>query len=136
MHLLRPLLLSLFNGGEDREFLGPAAFNRAFALVSDSRDEAGTERMKAVDGRMAFGVAILSLSPGGLPERNTHHPGDSGLKAETFLQKSSSLFRLVGLVRFTRSERSSFRWSPGFFWGYVVCSSARAGFFHYCVYVT
>lgn len=37
--------------GPDREFLGPAAFNRAFALVEDSRDQAEGERLAVMDGR-------------------------------------------------------------------------------------
>jgi succinate dehydrogenase / fumarate reductase iron-sulfur subunit/fumarate reductase iron-sulfur subunit len=36
--------------GVRREFLGPAALNRALALIADSRDAAGKERMAAVTG--------------------------------------------------------------------------------------
>ena len=37
--------------GPDREFLGPAAVNRVFALVEDSRDTARGERLATVDGK-------------------------------------------------------------------------------------
>lgn len=35
----------------DREFLGPAALNRAMVLIADSRDGAAAERLAAVTGR-------------------------------------------------------------------------------------
>jgi succinate dehydrogenase/fumarate reductase iron-sulfur protein len=34
----------------DAEYLGPAALNRAFTLIRDSRDGAGSERLAAVGG--------------------------------------------------------------------------------------
>ena len=82
--------------GEDREFLGPAAFNRAFALVSDSRDEAGTERMKAVDGRSGIWSChtifeCTAVCPKGIPITQAIQ----GLKRKHFFRKVQSLFRLV-----------------------------------------
>ena len=81
--------------GEDREFLGPAAFNRAFALVSDSRDEAGTERMKAVDGRSGIWSChtifeCTAVCPKGIPITRAIQ----GLKRKHFFRKVQSLFRL------------------------------------------
>ena len=36
--------------GLDSNFLGPAALNRAFTLISDSRDQAAEERLRLVSG--------------------------------------------------------------------------------------
>lgn len=81
--------------GEDREFLGPAAFNRAFALVSDSRDKAGTERMAAVDGRKGIWSChtifeCTAVCPKGIPITLAIQ----GLKRKHFFGKMKSLLRL------------------------------------------
>lgn len=82
--------------GEDREFLGPAAFNRAFALVSDSRDGANTQRMDAVDGKRR-GIwschtifECTAVCPKGIPITLAIQ----GLKRKHFFAKLKSLFRL------------------------------------------
>ncbi len=81
--------------GEDREFLGPAAFNRVFALVSDSRDDAGAERLNAVDGSSGIWSChtifeCTAVCPKGVPITLAIQ----GLKRKHFFRKMKSLFRL------------------------------------------
>ena len=80
--------------GEDREFLGPAAFNRAIALVSDSRDSARTERLDAVDGSSGIWSChtifeCTAVCPKGIPITLAIQ----GLKRKHFFTKMKSLFR-------------------------------------------
>ncbi len=41
--------------GDDGQFIGPAALNRAYALISDSRDDAGQERLDIIAGQDGVG---------------------------------------------------------------------------------
>ena len=68
--------------GLDSGFLGPAALNRAFALVSDSRDASGKQRLRS---RQRTGLVALPYHirmHRGLPQGNTHHPRHPGPQAE------------------------------------------------------
>ena len=81
--------------GEDRGFLGPAAFNRAFTLVSDSRDGAGSQRLDAVDGGKGIWSChtifeCTAVCPKGIPITLAIQ----GLKRKLFFKKVKSLFRL------------------------------------------
>jgi len=54
-----------------RDFLGPAALNRAMVLIADSRDAAADERMAAIDGAMGvdgchYMYGCTSVCPKGL----------------------------------------------------------------------
>ncbi|MBM9461849.1 succinate dehydrogenase/fumarate reductase iron-sulfur subunit [Aeromicrobium sp. YIM 150415] len=57
--------------GDDGQFIGPAALNRAFVLISDSRDTAGQERLDIIEGhdgvgRCHFMYGCTGVCPKGL----------------------------------------------------------------------
>ncbi|MEE8465124.1 MAG: 2Fe-2S iron-sulfur cluster-binding protein [Dehalococcoidia bacterium] len=81
--------------GEDKGFLGPAAFNRAFSLVSDSRDGARSQRLDAVDGGKGIWSChtifeCTAVCPKGIPITLAIQ----GLKRKLFVKKIKALFRL------------------------------------------
>lgn len=81
--------------GEGREFLGPAAFNRAFSLVSDSRDGARSQRLDAVDGNKGIWSCrtifeCTAVCPKGIPITLAIQ----SLKRKLFFEKVKAMFRL------------------------------------------
>ena len=58
--------------GPDREFVGPAAINRAFTLVEDSRDRSTEERLAVLDGGQGIWACrtifeCTAVCPKGIP---------------------------------------------------------------------
>ena len=81
--------------GLDPGFLGPAALNRAFALVSDSRDAAGKQRLQAVASEQGLWrchtiFECTAVCPKGIPITRAIQ----GLKRKVVVDKLKSLFRL------------------------------------------
>ena len=81
--------------GLNPDFLGPAALNRAFALVSDSRDAAGKQRLQAVATEQGLWrchtiFECTAVCPKGIPITRAIQ----GLKRKVVIDKLKGLFRL------------------------------------------
>ena len=81
--------------GLDAGFLGPAALNRAFTLVSDSRDGAGRQRLPAVASEQGLWRChtifdCTAVCPKGIPITRAIQ----GLKRKVVADKLKALFRL------------------------------------------
>ncbi len=81
--------------GLDSGFLGPAALNRAFALVSDSRDAAGKQRLQIVANEQGLWrchtiFECTAVCPKGIPITRAIQ----GLKRKVIVDRLKSLFRL------------------------------------------
>ena len=81
--------------GLDPGFLGPAALNRAFALVSDSRDASGNQRLQKVASEQGLWrchtiFECTAVCPKGIPITRAIQ----GLKRRVVVDKLKSLFRL------------------------------------------
>ena len=81
--------------GLDSGFLGPAALNRAFALVSDSRDGSGKQRLQAVASEEGLWrchtiFECTAVCPKGIPITRAIQ----GLKRNVVVDKLKGLFRL------------------------------------------
>ena len=83
--------------GLDSNFLGPAALNRAFALVSDSRDASGKQRLQMVASEKGLWrchtiFECTAVCPKGIPITRAIQ----GLKRKVVVDKLKGLFRLGG----------------------------------------
>jgi len=83
--------------GPDSDFLGPAALNRAFALVSDSRDAGGKERLQIVVSEQGLWrchtiFECTAVCPKGIPITRAIQ----SLKRKVVVDKLKGLFRLGG----------------------------------------
>lgn len=81
--------------GPDREFLGPAAINRAFALVEDSRDQSTRERLAVLDGKKGIWSCrtifeCTAVCPKGIPITLAFQK----LKRRLLVDKIKGIFRL------------------------------------------
>ncbi len=81
--------------GPDSGFLGPAALNRAFALVSDSRDVARNQRLQTVASEQGLWrchtiFECTAVCPKGIPITRAIQ----GLKRRVVVDKLKSIFRL------------------------------------------
>ena len=81
--------------GLDSGFLGPAALNRAFALVSDSRDASGKQRLQIVASEQGLWrchtiFECTAVCPKGIPITRAIQ----GLKRKVIVDRLKSLFRL------------------------------------------
>ena len=81
--------------GLDSGFLGPAALNRAFALVSDSRDATGKQRLQIVASEQGLWrchtiFECTAVCPKGIPITRAIQ----GLKRKVVVDKLKGLFRL------------------------------------------
>ena len=80
--------------GEDRGFLGPAAINRAFALVEDSRDRSTIDRLAVVDGMQGVWncrtiFECTAVCPKGIPITDAIQR----MKRKLALEKFKRIFR-------------------------------------------
>jgi len=81
--------------GPDREFLGPAAINRAFALVEDSRDQSTEERLTVLGGSQGIWncrtiFECTAVCPKGIPITLAFQK----LKRRLLVDKIKGIFRL------------------------------------------
>ncbi len=81
--------------GLDSGFLGPAALNRAFALVSDSRDASGKQRLQIVASEQGLWrchtiFECTAVCPKGIPITRAIQ----GLKRKVIVDRLKNLFRL------------------------------------------
>ena len=81
--------------GLDSGFLGPAALNRAFALVSDSRDATRKQRLQIVASEQGLWrchtiFECTAVCPKGIPITRAIQ----GLKRNVIIERLKSLFRL------------------------------------------
>ena len=81
--------------GSDREFLGPAAVNRAFALVEDSRDRTTDERLAVLGGKQGVWSCrtifeCTAVCPKGIPITLAFQK----LKRRLLVDKLKGFFRL------------------------------------------
>ena len=97
----------MYDAVHDLDYLGPAALNRAFTLVRDSRDGARRERLEAVGVSTAVGAAIPVQLHGSLSEASQSHQRDQGPEAghcAGLVSEEKSLMILTETIYHTARE--------------------------------